>query len=248
MSRFSDDFDDMDAQGVRHGAGDVLGAADEVTRFLTELRALGDGPPPTPSAELAALLGGATPLFGRRALVRTAVRTGAIAAILLGVLVVAAASHSLPSPAQRVVSNVVNVLTPFHIGTDHPQPMIEPPRPSDKPTPTQLPSPSPSPTPTRPRTTAPVVGGEDDGRNGGGDGRPGSGDDGRGVGGGDDAGRSSSGVNEGGSDDGGARAGGSDGGGGSDDGPSSSPRTSPSPSRSSEDDHSGGGDGSRDDG
>ena len=242
MSHLSDDFDDMDAQGVRHGAGDVLGAADEVTRFLTELRALGDGPPPTPSAELTALLGGATPLLSRRAVVRTVLRSAAIAAVLLGVLIVAAANHSLPAPAQRVVSNVVNDLTPFHIGNNQPQPVIEPPRPSDKPTPTHRPTPSHSATPTHPRVTAPVVGGEDDRGNGGDDGSR-SGDDGRG--GGDDS--RTSGSRESGSDDGGGtRNGGSDDGGGSDD-HSSSSRPAPSPSEGG-DDHSGGGgdDGPRD--
>jgi len=248
MSHFSDDFDDMNAPGVRSGAGGTIGGSagtgDDVTRFLTELRALGDGPPPSPSAELAALLGGATPLVDRRVLVRTVLRSAAIAAILLGVLVVAAANHSLPAPAQNVVSNVVNVLTPFHIGSNQPQPLIEPPRPSDKPTPTHRPSPSHSPTPTHPRATPPVVGGQDDGRNdGGGDGSR-SGDDGRGAGGGGDSSRTRGSRESGGSDDRSGSGGGSDDGAGSDDGHSSSPRTSPSPTHGG----AGGDDGGRDDG
>ena len=234
MNLSGDDFDDMDAQGVRPGAGGTSGglggAGDDVTRFLTELRALGDGPPPEPSAELAALLGGATPLLSRRALVRTALRTAAVAAILLGVLVVAAANHSLPAPAQRVVSNVVNVLTPFHIGRDHPQPVIEPPRPGDKPRPVV---PSHRPTPTHPATpphrTTPPAGG---------------GDDGRGAGGGDDGSPSRSrSTGDGGSDDGaGSRDGGGTDDGGSDGGHSAGPSASPTSTRNDDGGHSGGSD------
>jgi len=262
MSRSGDDFDDMDTHGVRHGAGDTIGGAagagDELTRFLTELRALGDGPAPAPSRELAAVLAGATPFLSRRVVVRTVLRSAAIAAVLLGVLVVAAANHSLPAPAQHVVSRVVNVLTPFHIGGDRPHPVIEPPRPSAQPTPTHRPKPSPthSPTPTRRGTTTPAGGGDD----GGG---PGSGDDGRGddsggnyggTGGGDDSHGSRSpsprddGGSSGGSDDGGSDDGGSD-----DRRSSTSPRPSPRPStsRSSGGERSGGSDdggvGGRDD-
>lgn len=87
-----------------------------VTQFLLDLRALGEGPVPEPSDELAALLGGVTLLARRRRHAWTVARRVALgAAVLVAGTTVAAASHSLPQPAQRVVSNVVDTLTPFHI-------------------------------------------------------------------------------------------------------------------------------------
>jgi hypothetical protein len=257
MTRSGDEFDDMDTQGVRLGAGDTIGGAagagDDVTRFLMELRALGDGPTPRPSAELAALLGGSTSLRSldgsRRALVRTALRTATVAAVLLGVLVVAAANHSLPAPAQRVVSHVVNVLTPFHIAPNQAPPVIEPLRPSDKPTPASSPPPpSPRPTPSHRQPVPPAVGGGDDG-SGGGDGRPGSGDDRPGAD--DSTPTSSRAPREDGSDDGRSRRGGSDDrGGGSEDDHSSRRTPTGSPSAGGHgpgDGGSGGDDGPGDD-
>lgn len=101
---------------------------DDVGRFLIDLRALGDGPAPAPSVAVAALIGGAVPLR-RHPLRRAAVRTAVVAAALLAALVGAAANHSLPQPAQRVVSNFVNDLTPFDIG-----PKEAPATPTEQPT------------------------------------------------------------------------------------------------------------------
>jgi hypothetical protein len=88
---------------------------DEVAGFLVELRALGDGHPPDPAPEVAALIGGAIPLRTHPHR-RAAVRAALVASLLLAALIGAAAKHSLPQPAQRVVSNVVNSFTPFDIG------------------------------------------------------------------------------------------------------------------------------------
>ena len=115
MSRHSDEDEEMSTQvaGPNAPAPDDQ---DDVARFLLELRALGEVDPPTPSRELAALLGGATPLFSqRRAMRRIVLRSGIVAAAIVAALIVAAAHQGLPQPAQRVVSNVVDVLTPFDL-------------------------------------------------------------------------------------------------------------------------------------
>jgi hypothetical protein len=119
----SDEHDEMtDHVGVPSApaTGDQS-EQDEVARFLVELRMLGEGAPPAPSPELAALLGGAVALEPRRRRphYRVALRSAVVAAAVVSALVVAAANHDLPQPAQRVVSNVVNVLTPFQIGPDN---------------------------------------------------------------------------------------------------------------------------------
>lgn len=219
MSRFSDEYDEMtDGQGVRRGAGGAAAAGDDVTRFLTEMRALGEVPAPEPSAELAALLAGATPmtLYRRRAL-RVVLRTAVVAALMLSALVVAAANHSLPRPAQRVVSNVVNDLTPFHIDSDRSGPGVVPPMPSDKPTNRIRPT---APTrPAHPSSTAPA--GEDDTSGSGGEG---GGDDG--------SARPSRSRSE---DDGSGSGPGSDDGVGGGDDRASSPRTSSSGTRRGDD-------------
>jgi hypothetical protein len=236
-----DEYDEMiDRPGVRGEAGGraVLGDED-VTRFLMELRSLGDVPPPKPSPELAALLGGATPILGRRTVVRIVVRTAAVAALVLGVLVLAAANHSLPASAQRVVSNVVNVLTPFHIAAPVTSPAPLPPPPSDKPHPSSSPVPPPhhSTPPASPWTTVGVKG--DDGGVGNGDdrtsgGRAGTGDDGtRGGGSGDDRSERSSPRSR--SDDSGSGERERGGGSGDDRARSSTPRPSPSRSESGDD-------------
>jgi hypothetical protein len=181
MSNYDDESDEMTrGHGVRSGAGGPTAAGDDgVTRFLTELRALGDGPAPTPTPELAALLG-RRPALPRRAVIRIAVRTALVAAAVITALVVAAANHSLPSPAQRVVSHVVNVLTPFHINRDVP-PAVEPPRPSDKPQP---------PARTTPHRSAPAAPPGEDSSEGRGEetGRPGTADGAGGAGAAGDAG------------------------------------------------------------
>lgn len=100
-------------------AGEAPATDDDVTRFLTELRALGDVAPLPPSPEVAALLAEPRPRFGRRRALHLAVRVAAAVVILVGVLGTAAANHRLPGPVQQMVSRVVNDLTPFHITPVH---------------------------------------------------------------------------------------------------------------------------------
>jgi hypothetical protein len=114
VTRSGDGYDEMTRGLDEHGRSSTPGVPDDLTLFLHELRLLGNVEPPEPSDEVAALLGAPHSLAARRAL-RVLVRSGLVAAALALVLVAAAASHSLPQPAQRVVSHVVNVLTPFQI-------------------------------------------------------------------------------------------------------------------------------------
>jgi hypothetical protein len=200
----SDEYDEMSSHVGVPGAPPA-GDQDDVARFLVELRALGEGQPPTPSPELAALLGGATPLQPRRrpASYRIAARGGLAAAALIAALVAAAANHDLPQPAQRVVSNVVDVLTPFRIAPAHEVP-------------------TPSPTPSHPV----IVPGGDESSGPGGESSgpgdessaPGEGSDegigtrgGGGDGAGSDDGAGSTGGDGAGSDDGAGSAGGAGG-------------------------------------
>lgn len=135
MSCFDDDLDEMGAAAGLHGDGSIAGDsrgsgqfADPsplVAQFLRELGALGDGPPPAPSAELAAVFDGTASLSAarrRRSTLRTH-RVGvaiAAAAISTAALTgVAAANERLPQPAQTVVARVVNDLTPFHVDPSH---------------------------------------------------------------------------------------------------------------------------------
>jgi hypothetical protein len=154
VTRYGDGYDEMTRGLDEHGALSTGGAPDDVTQFLTELRLLGIGEPPEPSAEVAALLG-APPSLTRRRATRVLVRSGLAAAALVIAVVAAAANHDLPQPAQRVVSNVVNVLTPFEIA----------PRKASPPTPpTVVPSvpraavpTTPAPHPRATRTAHPIV-------------------------------------------------------------------------------------------
>jgi hypothetical protein len=230
-----DEHDEMtDGLGARRTAGGQPAAGDDdITHFLTELRALGDGPAPEPSRELAALLAGAHPFFARRMLVQVALRTALVAALIIGLLVAAAANHSLPQPAQKVVSHVVNVLTPFHI-----DPRNRPPA-TTVPTQPHVPAPSHPVAPTSP--SHPSSSEPDDGNGngsksgGGGSGGEGGSDDGAGAGG------------PTGSDGGGQRDGyGDSAGGGSDDGSENvttahrSPTPSPTPHEDGGSDGAGG--------
>jgi hypothetical protein len=168
---------------TRSAAGGASGEQDDVARFLTELRALGEGPPPPRSSEVSALISGVQLLHRHRAY-RVVVRTALVAAALVAGLVVAAAQDGLPQPAQRVVSNVVDNLTPFQIAPDRHGPPSAPPV-------TPAPTHHASPTPTRHVTAPPTspgdgdasLGGGDDGtrpsRSRSGDDRPGGGDDAR---------------------------------------------------------------------
>lgn len=125
--------------------GDAVPAAyDPLARFAAEVRALGDGPAPAPSPDLATLLAGgrllrplpATPPGrpsgpGAR---RQASRLGKVAGLGLaaklglGATVVAAgvagagAAGVLPAPADHVVRHAIEAVTPvrFAPGKDHP--------------------------------------------------------------------------------------------------------------------------------
>jgi hypothetical protein len=138
------------------------GEAAAVTMFLTELRALGEAAAPPPTPELAALLGGTGPVISlaRIRARRAALRVAFVAAAVVTAMTVAAASHSLPQPAQRMVSNVVNQLTPFHIDPLAPTTTLVP---STPPTHRLSPTPKPRTSPVAPRTSPHESVGSDDG-------------------------------------------------------------------------------------
>ena len=131
MSTGGDEWDEMN-ETRRDGAGqlpdpvidEVLGAADPgspaLAQFLSDLRALGTGPAPQPSAELDAYLGRpASELDVRRhRRHRRAAVVAAAAACTVTLTGVAAAADVLPGPAQRMVSRVVNDTTGLHLGGD----------------------------------------------------------------------------------------------------------------------------------
>jgi hypothetical protein len=121
VNRFDDDLTGMNAT---NRTDDIFGVEQSapVTAFLADLRALGQREPPTPCADLAALFAGASPIgivrrrrAGRSRRRRMRFAVAAAAATTIGLTVVAAANDKLPQPAQRVVSRLVDVLTPFHV-------------------------------------------------------------------------------------------------------------------------------------
>lgn len=132
------------------------GDADVVTAFLGELGSFADVPPPEPSAELAAILDGRVALLGlRRGLLRrhrTGLAVAAAGVVLLSGTGVSAAHDGLPQPAQRYVSNVVNVLTPFHLDPSDPGPTPKP----------HVPVPGASTSPTPPRSPSRPPAGRDE--------------------------------------------------------------------------------------
>jgi hypothetical protein len=121
MSGFDDDWAEMTGTASTGnadsgGAGAPPPGAAAVTMFLSDLKALGEDPAPEPSPQLAALLGGAVPLAPERRRVRARhLALGAAAALLVAGTGGAAAAGRLPGPAQRMVSDVVDNLTPFSI-------------------------------------------------------------------------------------------------------------------------------------
>jgi hypothetical protein len=121
--------DDDDAE-----MADQLEYPGDIALLMRELRELGRVPPPQPSPDLEALMSRGIPKFGRRRVPR---RVAAVAAFVLGATSatgVAAAADRLPGP----VAEVVNDLTPLHVGDHHHRPA------------------APTPTPTRQsRTSAP---------------------------------------------------------------------------------------------
>lgn len=119
MNPLDDDYDDMVERRTEiddGGSGLPPGTA-ALTLFFDDLRTLGIQPPPEPSTELAALFSGAVPLgAARRRLAHPrAVIAGAAAVAVLATTGAAAANDSLPQPAQRFVSRVINLVTPFHV-------------------------------------------------------------------------------------------------------------------------------------
>ena len=112
--------------------GDMTAIDPVSAQFLDEMRALADFDAPAPSDELEQLFASSLPL-ARRGRVEPAhgARLGgsdgsgayrhplltAAAAVVaaLALLIAGAAAHRLPAYAQRLVSNVVNNFTPFHI-------------------------------------------------------------------------------------------------------------------------------------
>jgi hypothetical protein len=225
MTRRDDDLTDM----TRDMTGDVTGSA-QLAAFLADLRELGHEPAPPPQGRLAELLdGAAVPAAPRRGRspYRVARRVAVLVAAAVAALVLAAANHTLPAPAQRVVTNVVDQLTPFHISSGtrndssvapHSNPPIVPvPRGSDAPDRERVGSGSEGerssddggaavPAPGTPR----VRGGAEDGPSDDAGSPPRSQ---RAVGGQGDAGQSDGGQSDGGQSDGGRSDGGSSGGG-----------------------------------
>lgn len=202
MSPRDDDLFETEAEvdAVGGGAGRYADRSaadpgpDAVTQFLTDLRSLADGPAPAPSAELLAAFGGAVPLASRRRPARRVLAAAAAVAVLGGTGV-AAARNQLPEPAQRLVSRVVDVLTPFHLD---PADRVAP-----KPAPNvpALPLPSQSPTPAAPAGPGdtPDPSGTEDHRGG----TPSGSEDGTGAGSGSEGGTDGgTGSSSGGSDSG----------------------------------------------
>jgi hypothetical protein len=118
------DLDDWTIEALLTGnVGALNGSAElhaDLVRTLGELRAYGHQPPPAPSAELAAMLHeDIIPLFPVRSKRKSRLYVSgwlvAGAAVVIAGAGVAAAAHQLPDDAQRVVSRVVNNLTPFHV-------------------------------------------------------------------------------------------------------------------------------------
>lgn len=86
--------------------------------LLAELRAVADQPAPAAGPDLAALLAGAapiTPARTRRSRTASAVVIGLVSSGVLAGGVGAAAADELPAPVQRVVSRVIDTLTPFEV-------------------------------------------------------------------------------------------------------------------------------------
>jgi hypothetical protein len=123
--------------------GDMAATDAASAQFLDEMRSLADIAAPEPSDELEALFGSALPLEQRgrpdatpvpaqhRVRRHPLLTAAAVFLLALAALITGAATHHLPAYAQRVVSNVVNTLTPFHI--DPTRSHARPPAPSEGP-------------------------------------------------------------------------------------------------------------------
>jgi hypothetical protein len=120
MTPYGDDPPEMNTTDP--GADPVLAG------FLHEMRTLADVAAPPTSDELEALFTSSLPLAQRGRpdrrrvpVVRPLLTPLLAAAAVVALLVLGAATHQLPAPAQRLISNVVNSVTPFHIDPEeHP--------------------------------------------------------------------------------------------------------------------------------
>ncbi|MGN6609791.1 MAG: hypothetical protein ACTHMS_22615 [Jatrophihabitans sp.] len=119
------------------------------------LRALADGPAPEPSPQVAALLEGGAAVVPLRRRPRPVRSVGLAAAAIVALTTGLAATHTLPTPAQRFVSDVVDRLTPFDIAPPHPSPHVTT-TPDGRPSsPASTPPPTASPTsPVAPSTSS----------------------------------------------------------------------------------------------
>ena len=213
MSGYDDDAREM---GATFGFDDDGGNRDAATgaavaQFIDDLRSLGEADPPEPTAELAAVLqGGPVPRAGRVATGRKRLVVAVAASLLVGGTGVAAANGRLPQPAQRLVSDVVDNLTPFSVPakSDPDVPSGPGPTPAHDrvvvPPPVVHPRhPQPRGSESEPGDSAPggsdPSGSESDGRESGG-GVSGGGESGGGGSGGADSGRGDSGGDSGGGD------------------------------------------------
>ena len=117
MSGYDDDAREMgDSFGFDDGGARDAATGAAVAQFIDDLRSLGEADPPTPNAELAAVLQGApVPRPVRTGSGRKRVVVAVAASLLVGGAGVAAANGRLPQPAQRLVSDVVDNLTPFSV-------------------------------------------------------------------------------------------------------------------------------------
>jgi len=87
-----------------------------LTGLVAELPAIGAGAPPPVGDELEALFtGNAIPISSRRG--RRVAVIALVGAAALGGTLGTAAADSLPNPAQRFVSDVIGILTPFDLPT-----------------------------------------------------------------------------------------------------------------------------------
>jgi hypothetical protein len=177
-------LDEAAVEALLRGDGPT---GDPLTGVLLAVRGERARPVPEPSAELAVLLaeGLAAPRGRGRRRVRVLGGVLVAGATTFAVSGVAAAHDALPDPVQRVITDIVNTTTPWHIGPADPDRRL--------PQPTDVPKHGPS--------TVPGPGQSDDRRgrdkrssgSGRDDAKSGSGDTGRDGGGSSDSGRDGSG-------------------------------------------------------
>jgi hypothetical protein len=152
--------DYLEQLGAAPEGEDPLVAAD-VAMLVREIHDLGRQPPPAPSAQLEVLLTQGLPNLRRRRARgrRRRVLVGAVVIGSMSMTGIAAAADHLPGRSRGVVTDVINNLTPFHVGvrdkTDRPAGPSRP-SPSVVHQPPARPShsrPSNPPTPSRERST-----------------------------------------------------------------------------------------------